>query len=128
MNQEQSNGLYRSRHGRFLGVLKGLAEYFGVSAFWMRVIFVVIALASGVWPAVGAYLIAALLLKPAPAVQPRDEGERDFYDTYAASPRAAMQRLKRKFDSLDRRLRRLEDVATSREYDFDRRLNGSGRH
>jgi phage shock protein C len=31
-------------------------------------------------------------------------------------------RVKRRFEGLDRRVRRLEDHVTSREYDFDRRL------
>jgi phage shock protein C len=36
----------------------------------------------------------------------------------------ATQRLKRMFDNLDRRIRRMEDTVTARDYDWDRRLNG----
>ena len=39
-------GLYRSRDGVILGVIRGLAEYFDFSVFWARVIAVVLLLVS----------------------------------------------------------------------------------
>jgi phage shock protein C len=35
----------------------------------------------------------------------------------------ALHRLKRTYDNLDRRIQRMESIVTSREYDWDRRLN-----
>jgi phage shock protein C len=34
-----------------------------------------------------------------------------------------LHRLKRTYDNLDRRIQRMEHIVTSREYDWDRRLN-----
>ncbi|EPR41822.1 phage shock protein C, PspC [Desulfovibrio sp. X2] len=117
-------GPYRSRSGRLLGVLKGLAQYAGLPVLAVRVLFVILTLATGIWPGVGLYLLAALLLKPEPILEPESPDARDFYESYVASPRSAGDRLRRKMDSLDRRIRRIEDAVTSREYDWERRMNG----
>lgn len=116
-------GLYRSRNGAVFGVCRGLAEYFDFSVFWVRLIAVAALIFSGLWPAVGIYLIAALIMKPEPAIPFDSEGERAFYDRFASSRREAAHGLKRRFHDLDARIRRMEDVVTSREYDWDRRLH-----
>ena len=118
-------GLYRSRHGIIMGVCRGVAEYFDVSVFWTRVITLILLFVTGFWPMGAIYFAAALLLKPAPAVPPRVNGEKDFYDSYVHSRKAAVDRLKRRYDSLDQRIRRMEHVVTSKEYDWDHRLNNS---
>ena len=120
--ERQRGGLYRSRTGMLLGVCKGLAEFFDFSVFWMRVIAVGLLLLSGIWPLVGLYFVAALLMKPEPVLLPETEEEQEFYNSYASSRRMALHRLKRTYDNLDRRIRRIEDIVTSREYDWDRRL------
>ena len=50
------------------------------------------------------------------------EAEQEFYDSYVGSRSMAISRIKRKFEHLDRRLRRMEDVVTSRDYDWERRF------
>jgi phage shock protein C len=117
------NGLYRSRNGMILGVCKGLAEHFDFSVFWMRVIACVLLVFSGVWPMVIIYFLAALLMQPEPVLPPETEGEREFYHSYATSRGMAVHRLKRTYDNLDRRIQRIESIVTSREYDWERRLN-----
>ena len=114
--------LYRSRTGLVLGVCKGLARFLDVPVFGMRAAVVVLTLFTGIWPMVAAYLVAGFVLKPEPALTPDSDEERAFYDDYVASRTHAIRRVKNRFDRLDRRIRRLEDHVTSREYDFDRRL------
>ena len=120
---EQRTGPYRSRNGAVLGVCKGLAEYFNFSLFWTRFLTVIGALIMGVWPVVFLYIILALLLKPEPVVPFESESDHEFYNSYTASKRMAVHRLKSTFDNLERRLRRLEDSITAREFDWERRLN-----
>ncbi len=117
--------LYRSRSGLFLGVCKGLARFLDVPVFWMRVFVLALTLFTGVWPMVGAYLIAGFLIKPEPVLPPDTDEEQAFYDDYVASRTHALSRIKRRFERLDRRVRRLEDHVTSREFDFDRRLRNT---
>ncbi|MFO7784646.1 MAG: envelope stress response membrane protein PspC [Thermodesulfobacteriota bacterium] len=116
-------GLYRSRRGAILGVCRGFAEYFDFSVFWTRAIVVVLLFLSGFWPITGLYFLAALLMKPEPVIPIETEDHQEFYDSYVHSSHGAVNRLKRRFDSLDKRVRRMEDSVTTREFDWDRRLN-----
>lgn len=116
-------GLYRSRRGIILGVCKGVAEYLDVSVFWTRAIAIGLLIFTAVWPIVCLYILAALLMKPEPVLPLETESDREFYNSYTSSRTMALHRLKRTFDSLDRRLRRMESIVTAREYDWERRLN-----
>ena len=57
MTTIQHNGLRRSRHNRVLaGVCGGLSEFFGVSAFWFRLAFLIAFIPGGV-PGISLYLL-----------------------------------------------------------------------
>jgi phage shock protein C len=116
-------GLYRSRNGVLLGVCRGVADYFDLSVFWIRMAVVLVFLLSGFWPVLGVYLVAALLMKPRPVRPIESEDEQEFYDSYVHSPRSAAQRLKRQFDNIDRRILRMESTVTGKDYDWERRFN-----
>ena len=117
--------LYRSRSGMVLGVCKGLAAFLDVPVAAVRLAVVVLAPFTGLWPMLAAYLIAGFVIKPEPVLAPDSAEERAFYDDYVVSRQNALARVKRRFERLERRVRRLEDHVTSREYDFDRRLRRS---
>ncbi|TKB25590.1 envelope stress response membrane protein PspC [Desulfopila sp. IMCC35006] len=119
---EKQGGIYRSRDGVFLGVCRGIAEYFDLSVFWVRIALVVVFIFSGFWPVIGVYLVAAFFMKPKPVKPIESEGEREFYDSYVHSPKTAAQRLRKKFDDLERRIRGMEDKVTGREYEWERRF------
>jgi phage shock protein C len=116
-------GFYRSRSGLILGVCRGIAEYFDFSVFWTRVITFMIFLFSGFWPVVVLYFVAALVMKPEPVIPIQDEEHQEFYDSYVHSRRSAADRIKRRYKNLERRIQRMEDLVTTREYDWDSRLN-----
>ncbi|TKB12390.1 envelope stress response membrane protein PspC [Desulforhopalus sp. IMCC35007] len=120
---DRQGGIYRARDGVFLGVCKGISEYFDLSLFWIRMAMVVFFIFSGFWPVIGVYLVAAFFMKPKPVKPITSEEEREFYDSYVHSPKSAAHRLKKKFSDLDRRIRRMEDEVTAREYDWERRFN-----
>lgn len=115
------NGMYRSRSGVILGVCKGLADYFNFKVFWVRALAVVAFIFTGFWPAGILYLIMALIMKPAPVLRPMDESEEEFYHSYADSRSMALGRVKRTYENLERRLRRLEDAVTSRDFRWNQR-------
>lgn len=119
------HGIYRSRDGVILGVCKGLADHFDFSTFWVRAGFLVVFLLSGFWPVIGIYLVAALLMKPEPVQPINNDEEQEFYDSYVNSPESAAQRLKRKFDKLDRRIRRMEDKVTGKEFEWERKFHST---
>jgi phage shock protein C len=117
-------GLYRSRDGIILGVCRGVADYFDFSAFWIRAILIVVFIFSGFWPIIGIYILAALLMKSAPGVPDRKGSKRNFHCRYDRARRETAERLKRKWGNLERRIRRMEDKVTSREFDWDNRFYG----
>lgn len=57
MTVHQNQGLHRSRRNRVLaGVCGGLAEFFGISAFWIRLAMLIAFIPGGV-PGVFVYLV-----------------------------------------------------------------------
>ena len=117
------NGFYRSRKGAILGVCRGIAEYFDFSVFWTRTITLILLLFSGFWPIIGLYFISALLMKPEPVLPIQSDEEQDFYDNYIHSRRGATERIRRRYENLERRIRRMEHTVTTREYDWENRFN-----
>jgi phage shock protein C len=120
---EPKKGLYRSREGVIFGVCRGLADYLDFPVFGMRIILLLFALLTTIFPAVILYIIAALLMKPEPVLPLEDADDTEFYNSYTNSRGLALQRLKRTFDSLDRRIQRMESMVTARDYDWERRFN-----
>lgn len=119
--------IYRSRDGLILGVLQGVAEHYDLSVFWLRMFTLLLFIFSGIWPMTFIYLIAGVLMKPAPPAPLANDEEKEFYDNYLTSPKSAANRLKRRYESLERRIQRIEDIVTSREFDFERRLESDSR-
>jgi phage shock protein C len=99
-----------------------LADYFDLNVAWIRILAVLLLVMTGLCPMTGIYLIAALMMKPEPVRPIRNDDEREFYHSYVHSPEGAAQRIRRRARDLERRISRLEDSVTSREFDWDRRI------
>lgn len=54
----------RRQNGVFLGVCGGLAEFFGISAFWFRLLFVILLVPGGL-PGLLPYLLLAIIMPSA---------------------------------------------------------------
>ncbi|MBT8372474.1 MAG: PspC domain-containing protein [Deltaproteobacteria bacterium] len=104
-------GLYRSRNGVIFGVFKGLAEYFNFSVCWLRAIAVLALIFTGFWPIIGIYILAALLMKSDPALRDKQGTRHGFDCHFAFAKHDAADRIKRKWQHLERRIRRMEDKA-----------------
>ena len=117
-------GLYRSRDGIILGVCRGVADYFDFSAFWIRAILIVVFILTGFWPVIGIYLLAALLMKSEPVGAGKNHSKRNPRCCYGRRRRETSERLKRKWRHLEKRIRRMEDKVTSREFDWNSRFYG----
>ncbi len=118
---ERPQAIYRARGGMLLGVCKGLARHFDMDVFWMRVIWVVAALCTGFWAVVAIYFLAGLLMKPEPALGFNTTGDEEFYNSYVENRALAVDRLKRLHDRLDKRIRRMEDIVTSKDFEWKAR-------
>ena len=110
--------VYRSRRGIFMGVCRGLADHFNLNVFWLRLVVLFVFLFTGFWPIGILYIIAGLIMRMEPVIPLKDEDEQEFYESYTHSRESAIQRIKRKFDNIDRRIQRMEDTVTSREFEL----------
>ena len=123
-NSISGRGLYRSRNGVILGVCRGLADYFDFSVFWIRAIAVILFIFTGFWPVVGIYLLAALLMKSESAKNTATGSNHRAGSRYRCTRNNTAERLKRKWKYLEKRIRRMEDKVTSRDFDWNSRFHG----
>ncbi len=122
---EYRRKLYRSRSGIIFGVCRGVADFFGFSVFWIRLITLVLFLFTGFWPTAVLYIVAALVMKPEPIIISVNASEQSFRDDRMYSREMAADRVKKRCDNLARRIQRLEHTVTTPEYDWERRLNNN---
>jgi phage shock protein C len=122
--QLRSYGPFRSKDGVIFGVAKGLAEYFGWSTGLVRLLLVLVTILLFFWPTVILYLVAALAMSPAPDGILDTQEERDIWLHTQIDPEAAMKQLARRAGAVEKRLRRLEDFVTSKEYAWRRQMDG----
>jgi phage shock protein C len=107
------------------GVCKGIAAYAELNVFWLRLAMVAALLMTGVFPTLILYILAAIFMKPEPVLDKMNEDDHEFYHSYADNRHMALSRLKRRLDSLQRRAKRMENIVTDREYDWERRFRSS---
>jgi len=119
---ERPRKLYRVRTGFGLGVCHGIAEYFEFPAWLVQAAAIFFCLLTGVWPGVIAYFAAAFIMKPKPGYEYSYSYEPARH-TQTSTAAGSWQDIKDIMARLDRRIQRMENVVTSREYDWERRLN-----
>ena len=118
------NRLYRSRDNRvFFGVCGGIAEHFDFSPLGVRLIFAVVALftppAWALW--IILYIVLGLMLKEAPPRPFATTDEEEFWNTCQSSRSAALGRIRRRYEMIDKRLQRIETIVTSPRFELDRK-------
>jgi phage shock protein C len=105
-----------------MGVCRGVGDYLNFSVFWIRVILVVLFLISGFWPVVVLYFVAGFLMKLEPVIRSHRHYEEEPYCDYTRSRRPSSDDMRRRRQTLERRLRDLESTVTSKEYDWEQKL------
>jgi phage shock protein C len=121
--------LYRDvGHQRIAGVCAGIARYFGVEAWVVRVAAIsgLIFMPSVVGP---AYVIAAWVLPKLPNGEPEPDREtREDHSSPAPelgvqfSPRRSLRSVQATFDQIELKLRRMESHVTSGQFELQREL------
>jgi phage shock protein C len=109
------SGLYRNTERRVLfGVCAGLADYFGVSRFVVRLV-AVIALFMFPPPTLFCYFLAALLIKRAPSFDYQSDAEKEFWRQIRLKPGESLSRLRHRYREQEQRIRNMEAFVTSSE-------------
>jgi phage shock protein PspC (stress-responsive transcriptional regulator) len=58
--------LYLSKDKKLAGVCGGIAEYFDIDSSMVRLAWVILSVLTGIIPGIIAYIVAALIIPPAP--------------------------------------------------------------
>jgi phage shock protein C len=122
------NRLYLDKdRAKLAGVCAGLADYLGWDVTAVRVVWIIATL---FWAPVMVvtYVVAAWVFDPKPGsrlARRRMSASEPLAEPVAPSYRFADARAR--FERLETRLRTLECVVTSREFQIDRELRGTGR-
>lgn len=120
--QLKTYGPFRAKDGVIFGVARGVADHFGWSVGLVRLILILSAIFLFMWPTIIIYLIAAVVMSPAPDGRLDTQEERDIWLQTQLDPTAAMKQLARRAGTVEKRLRRLEDYVTSRDYAWSRKM------
>ena len=112
---QRPSRLYRNRErGRISGVCAGIADYFGISTFIVRLA-AVLALFMFTFPTLVCYFLATILIDPAPEFTYHSEEEKEFWRQVRVKPSESLARLRHKFRDQEHRLRAMEAFVTSAE-------------
>lgn len=107
--------LYRNTdRGVIFGVCAGLADYFGISRFFVRIL-AVIALFMFPPPTLFCYFMAALLIPRAPAYHYESDAEKEFWRQVRLKPSESLSRLRHRYREQEQRIRTMEAFVTSSE-------------
>ncbi len=112
---QRPSRLYRNRErGKVSGVCAGIADYFGISTFIVRLI-AILALFMFTFPTLVCYFLATILIDPAPEFTYQSEEEKEFWRQVRVKPSESLSRLRHKFRDQEHRLRAMEAFVTSSE-------------
>ena len=116
------NRLYRDGKDRLiLGVCAGIARYFGINPWVVRIL-AILGLLMFTPPTVIGYLILALMLPKAPERLYRTPDEERFWTNVRVDPSGSSSELRHRFRELEHRLRRIEAYVTSEAYRVSREI------
>jgi len=114
--------LYRNpRRGYVAGVCAGIADYFGMEPFLIRLA-VVLGLIFFTLPLLIAYVIAALALPPRPEQVYRSEEDEEFWRTVTIKPDRSLAGLAQRFRDVEKRVVGLEAYVASKDYEVNRAI------
>ncbi len=110
---------YRSRDRAVLGgVCAGLADYFGFNLKMTRVL-AVVALCMAMLVTLVAYFGTVFLVPAAPSRDREPTYDPEFRKALRSAPRQTLGDVRRRFQSMDSRLARLERYVTSSRFNLD---------
>lgn len=111
------------RNGKFMGVLAGIADYFGIDALWVRLGFVAVMLFMFP-PVFFMYFVAGWIGEKKPAALYNDDPqEQKFYATLRTSPKRTIRDTRSMYRDVDRRLQDIEAYMTSSNSRLDREID-----
>lgn len=108
------NKLYRSNDDRILfGVCGGIAEHFDFPPIAVRLLWALLTIFTFFWAGMIIYIILGIFMRPAPPRAYLNTENEEFWNLYQSSRPAALRKLQRRYQMIDKRLQRIESIVTS---------------
>ncbi|MEM6833829.1 MAG: envelope stress response membrane protein PspC [Pseudomonadota bacterium] len=121
--QSRSRFYLDKRRAKFLGVCAGIADYTGISTFWVRLAFILLVL-FGFPPIILGYFIVALIADAKPREHYTEKPqEQEFWRNVRTRPHTTVRDVRLRFKDMERRLRDLETYVTSGSRRLNREIN-----
>jgi phage shock protein C len=112
--------VYRdTERGWIFGVCAGIADYIGVEPLLVRLA-ALLCLVFFFLPVLVAYAVFAIVLKPRPPALFASPSEEAFWRSIRTGPGEVLHGLNARLRAVDRRVRRMETLVTSNEFDLRR--------
>ncbi len=111
--------------GWIAGVCAGIAGNAGIDPAVVRII-AVVSLIFFVAPALVAYVALAVILPVRPRALFASAEQEGFWRGMRSRPQTTLERTVQQFQELERRLERMEEAVTSRDFDLHRRFRDLG--
>lgn len=123
MTYDSKTQLYRDpRNAKLMGVCAGASDFFDLNVTFIRILFAMGTLFTGIWPGVFLYFFLGFVLKAKPADLYRDGAEEALWKRARTQPEFSAADLKRRFRDLERRTADMEEEVTSKRFKLDRDL------
>jgi phage shock protein C len=111
------------RHGKFLGVCSGLADYTGFDVTLIRVLFVAAVIMGSGAPLL-LYFVTAMMTQDKPReLELEDMEERQFWQGVRASPRRSAKAIHSRLRDIDRRMADIESYVTTENRTLAREID-----
>ncbi len=113
-------------HGKVAGVCAGIADFFGLEVWLVRIAFVAAALLTGFGLPVLVYIALWLILDKQTQTGDADEpaiGVKHHVWQAGVAPSQALRDVLTRFEKLELRLRRVEACVTSKSFNLKREIN-----
>jgi phage shock protein C len=119
--------LYRSRHGEFMGVCQGFADWRELPVGPIRLLVIVIALSTGIFPILTLYILAGIFMPLEPT--DREFFSRDFEEDvrgrYRKNRHHTVHDIKEEFDNLKQKVSQMEDEVFDKEKEWDKKFHST---
>ena len=122
-NTYNPNRLYKDpRNGRIMGVCAGIADYFDIRPGVIRLMALIGLFMSGFIPAICVYFLLGFVMSPKPDEIYEKPEEDKFWREARTKPDYTSVDLRKRFESIDKRIQSMEAFVTSKQFRLSREL------
>lgn len=105
----------------FLGVCSGFAKWRDIPVTLVRFGVIMLAVFTGFFPVLLGYIVLGLILETEPQYKD-NQGYRDFSQSYKENKENVADNIRNEYESIKRRVSRMENDAINREEDWEDRF------